>query len=189
MFFKETNVDWDSSQMFQSLSNEIVPNITLLEKSPKKVSSYSPEFKMLRNETQYEPRFPRRQVREENSTLWYYSGCVNQILLSRDDSSFWWFYSRIVWMVNTTVTDVTLVTSGRYFSICIDYNSVTTVCLSSQSQHPAGMGRSVNINSLLVQLLLWFTSKKKNCHHSNHLSRKNLCCARIELPFLPTFLQ
>ncbi len=62
MFFKETNVDWDSSQMFQSLSNEIVPNITLLEKSPKKVSSYSPEFKMLRNETQYEPRFPRRQV-------------------------------------------------------------------------------------------------------------------------------
>ena len=64
-----------------------MPNMTLLETSPRKVANYSPEYKMLRNLTKFEPRFPPRRVRELNSKLWDYSGCVNPTLLPRDDSN------------------------------------------------------------------------------------------------------
>ena len=87
MLLTETKAGWDDNKLSYNDTNEVVSKVMILEKPPGEVSSYSPEFKMSRNVSKYEPRFPPRHIREENSKLWDYSGCVNPVLLSRDDGS------------------------------------------------------------------------------------------------------
>ncbi|KAK8791338.1 hypothetical protein WA171_002285 [Blastocystis sp. BT1] len=122
---------------------------------------------MLRNETQYEPRFPRRQVREENSTLWDYSGCVNPILLSRDD----------IWMVNTTVTDVTLVTSGSYNRLFIfpitasRWNGPITFVIHIKEEELSSFESFIAKESMLCEnriTLLAYISAIDSFYHENY---------------------